>query len=433
MKWLISAMLVFSLLLPLCGCRQFSLDSYTETEPSVTTQPTELTTPPTEAPTEETKEPVLTQGTVIAEKLPIFTGPGTEYEQCGHYLFGDYVEVYEQNGNWARTDLGWVFFRYIQIQDTPGPSFGQPPVGETQPGYQNPTEGTKPNTDPSLYEGYWYRYYENDGEIYIEIVEVYNGATNYYEELFSVAIENLHEVTPADSFNPEYESYRRYNGLIPSGGFWRSCKPDDFTFNGNVLIYKGQTYQRGTLDDLIPVLKAKYCTQNEPTEPPAGDNSALLGEWYRILQNDWVEISGRKVVTVHILHYTNDGRYYDSNYLFYLSDIDSWDEGVGMMAGSSGLYRVSGNTLIWKQSDYGGWYPEVQSSFSVSGNTLRFDGAATYYHRGGQAAAAAAIRQQFNLDDSSTEPSIEPSTEPSTEPATEPSTESDTESETTSP
>ena len=124
MKQLLSAMLVFSLLLALCGCSQPSYDSYPETSPPVTTQPTELTAPPTEAteaPTEETKEPVLAWGTVIAEKLPVFTGPGMENEQCGHYLFGDYVEIYERSGDWARTDLGWVFFRYIQV--TSGPSF----------------------------------------------------------------------------------------------------------------------------------------------------------------------------------------------------------------------------------------------------------------------------------------------------------------------
>jgi len=93
MKRLLSAMLAFSLLLALCGCGQFAYGSYTEPEPPVTTQPTDLAEPPTavtEAPTEETTVPILTRGTVIAEKLPIFTG-----------FWRSYYDLDFANANWC--------------------------------------------------------------------------------------------------------------------------------------------------------------------------------------------------------------------------------------------------------------------------------------------------------------------------------------------
>ncbi len=46
--------------------------------------------------------------------LNIRSGPGTGYKIIGNYVYGTNVTIYEQQGVWGRTSLGWVNVNYVR-------------------------------------------------------------------------------------------------------------------------------------------------------------------------------------------------------------------------------------------------------------------------------------------------------------------------------
>lgn len=46
--------------------------------------------------------------------LNIRSGPGTNYKILGNYVYGTNVIIYERNGVWGRTSLGWVNANYVR-------------------------------------------------------------------------------------------------------------------------------------------------------------------------------------------------------------------------------------------------------------------------------------------------------------------------------
>lgn len=57
-------------------------------------------------------------GTVIATELNIRKGPSTNYDVAGKLLKGDEITVTELNGNWGKTEKGWVNTIFVYFQGT---------------------------------------------------------------------------------------------------------------------------------------------------------------------------------------------------------------------------------------------------------------------------------------------------------------------------
>ncbi len=54
-------------------------------------------------------------GTITAEELNIRQGAGSNYDAVGSYLKGETVTILETNGNWGRTDKGWISIRFVDF------------------------------------------------------------------------------------------------------------------------------------------------------------------------------------------------------------------------------------------------------------------------------------------------------------------------------
>ena len=51
---------------------------------------------------------------VEAEALNVRYGPGTKYGVCGEVEKGDKEAYYQKEGNWVRTDKGWISTKYAK-------------------------------------------------------------------------------------------------------------------------------------------------------------------------------------------------------------------------------------------------------------------------------------------------------------------------------
>ncbi|WDU82253.1 SH3 domain-containing protein [Caloramator sp. Dgby_cultured_2] len=55
------------------------------------------------------------KGQVLATKLNIRKGAGTNFEVVGTYSKGDIIEIVEENDGWYRTNKGWVCKDYVRL------------------------------------------------------------------------------------------------------------------------------------------------------------------------------------------------------------------------------------------------------------------------------------------------------------------------------
>jgi len=107
------------------------------------------------------------RGVVIAKDLNIRADASQSAERLGNYTYGARVEIFEKNGNWGRTDKGWISLSYIYQDGTSGTN--------TATGYVT-TDGLNVRNGPGKEFDVVGSY--NDGD-YVNILEqfTYDGTT----------------------------------------------------------------------------------------------------------------------------------------------------------------------------------------------------------------------------------------------------------------
>lgn len=57
----------------------------------------------------------IKKGQVLATKLNIRKGAGTNFDVVGTYSKGDIIEILEENNGWYRTSKGWISSNYVTL------------------------------------------------------------------------------------------------------------------------------------------------------------------------------------------------------------------------------------------------------------------------------------------------------------------------------
>ena len=95
------------------GCKNNASDAQTSKESTFV--PISRETAPKET------EPIPQMvGYVNVNALNIRSGPGAGYQLLGKYVKDDYVRIYEIDGKWGKTEIGWIYIQYVTaIQEEP--------------------------------------------------------------------------------------------------------------------------------------------------------------------------------------------------------------------------------------------------------------------------------------------------------------------------
>ena len=75
---------------------------------------------------------VILKGIVNVTELNIRSSASTEGERLGSYTYGSRVEILEKDGNWGRTDKGWISLSYVYQDGTTGSKTASGTVTGTQ-------------------------------------------------------------------------------------------------------------------------------------------------------------------------------------------------------------------------------------------------------------------------------------------------------------
>ena len=67
---------------------------------------------------------VLGYAVVTTDKLNVRTGPGTTYDACDEFNTGKRVAYYQKDGNWIRTEDGWISSKYVYMEGETGNGAG---------------------------------------------------------------------------------------------------------------------------------------------------------------------------------------------------------------------------------------------------------------------------------------------------------------------
>ncbi len=58
-------------------------------------------------------------GWITAEELNIREGAGSSFDSVGSYLYGDKVTILDTEGNWGKTDKGWISLNFVDFKNAP--------------------------------------------------------------------------------------------------------------------------------------------------------------------------------------------------------------------------------------------------------------------------------------------------------------------------
>lgn len=67
---------------------------------------------------------VLGYGVITASELNVRYGPGTKYDKSDEFSKGDRVAYYQKDGNWIRTEDGWISLNYVYVEGDKGDGAG---------------------------------------------------------------------------------------------------------------------------------------------------------------------------------------------------------------------------------------------------------------------------------------------------------------------
>lgn len=411
MKRFVSLFCVVCLLMvAICGCKEVE-------EP---TEPTDSITEPPEIETEpvETEPPVLMEGYVTRSTLNIRSGPGADYELLGAYNKNDLVFIYEIQGDWGRTEDGWIHIGYVEV------TVEYPDPIETLPEEDNP-DAPSGNIDPSLL-GKWYSYSEWGGEVYaytVSVMEIMRDGT-FTDTYYSVTWDDINNWQNAgeglvmQGFSYTYEIQgNKIRSLFE--GDPSEARTVTYSVNGNTLTWGSGRLRRGGYRDALKELyEAQAGNSGEQEWPELDPNSPIIGSWYRY------QTTGQ--YCVYTLDFYGYGVCGDGAYVFKNDDPENEAEQVG---GGQSQFTVKDGKVLFRDGLYGEHYSEV--SYSISGNRLVYGGI-TYY-RGTYQEGIEKLRAELLGNSQPTEPPTEAPTEEPTEAPTEAPTETPTEAPTDAP
>ncbi len=58
-------------------------------------------------------------GWITAEELNIREGAGSSFDSVGSYLYGDKVTILDTEGNWGKTNKGWISLNFVDFKNAP--------------------------------------------------------------------------------------------------------------------------------------------------------------------------------------------------------------------------------------------------------------------------------------------------------------------------
>ena len=91
-------------------------------ETPVEDTPAEPTEPQETTPPASSSSGSGSAGTVTADSLNVRKGPGTKYDSVGKVYKGDKVTILETDGNWGKTEKGWISLKYVKMDKDSGSS-----------------------------------------------------------------------------------------------------------------------------------------------------------------------------------------------------------------------------------------------------------------------------------------------------------------------
>jgi hypothetical protein len=315
---------------------------------------------------------------VTAKTLDTRTEPGKGGKTVGKLQKGDYVQIYEIQDGWGRTNGGWIPLDQVGNYEEAGlqqqTNIALPPQmedeGETD-GEETTNEEDENSGDPTDLYGSWYQISdESNGEVWIWLFHF--SPKGYTEETLVVHLPDFDAAYPQGGFSYTctYEGNTIHAVENMPGSEWNS-----FTFkvSKNTLTLHGSAkYYRGDLDTALSKLEKEY---NERI-------SKLIGSWYRIEEPDT-----NGTVSIWIYEFDKQGNMYENSYSLYLSEIESWKtdwdrhfENIGDTD-----YYVCDNRIY---CEWEGYDPDPKS-YKINGSKLTW-GNYTYYKGGGDDAAAKA-------------------------------------------
>lgn len=274
MKRFVTALLTLSLALSLCAC--FAAPAQEMVQPTMLT------------------EQVLLEGYVVEETLEIRNVPGESGFVVGTYLRGAYVEIYEIEGAWGRTDLGWILWDQLSAQPAEDAEGGSDDSDTTQNGGYNqntatqgpaqtettsPTETTTgaangsaqlPQSDNNqAIIGCWYdpdtMSKDEWGKTSVYVI-TFTADGSYYPDWLAVRESDLSHISPdagLGSYNyatvgnmvyflEDYDERWHDANNMPT------VSSNEFSVNGDTLVISGRTYYRTTQEQLRLLIVEKY-------------------------------------------------------------------------------------------------------------------------------------------------------------------------------
>lgn len=350
-------------------------------------------------PVAETEYTISPYGTVTANVLNIRKGPGTDYDIIGKYYEGDIVRLIGASNGWGKTDRGWISLDYVTLEDpaiikalgyTYVPPLNNNDSGSTVTPPSSGNQGTNtlpPSDGNTAIFGDWYCVWKDtNGDVYIAS---YSFNTN---GLCGTGMERYpHD--PNYITGAEY-LYATVGSTIYFLEYQLDNNPDlsssTFSVNGDVLTLGKATFFRGSAEDanaeaekmLSSGTTTPPATDNTNQLPPSDGNTALLGQWYAIVNYGY---------TYSIGVYTFSAN--ECGVELWSIDPNNPDT-VFVDGADSFIYSTVGNILYSQPSgdpyNPPEAYPVSSDSFYIEGDTFVW-GSSTFY-RGGYDLAVAAVK-----------------------------------------
>ena len=274
MKRFVTAILTLSLALSLCAC--FAAPG------QETTQPTVMGV-----------DSVIMEG-YATETLEVRDVPDESGAVIGMHLRGSYVQIYEIEGGWGRTDLGWILWDQLSSQPVGDAEGGSDDSDTTQNGGFNqntatqsptqaetttPTETTTgaangsaqlPQSDNNqAIIGLWYdpdTMSKDEWDKTSVYVITFTEHGYYYPDWLAVRSSDLSHISP-DAGLGSY-SYATVGNMVyfleDYDERWHDAdnmpalSSNTFSVNGDTLVISGRTFYRTTQEQLRLLIVEKY-------------------------------------------------------------------------------------------------------------------------------------------------------------------------------
>lgn len=378
----------------LSGCRWLWNYEIEPTEEIIIPVETEATEPAEKGPS------ALMEGYVNTDVLNIRSGPGSNYDLLGQYKKDDFVRIYEIDGQWGKTEIGWIHLGYVNItQEYPEQTDSTIPGSD-----QEETADEASGNINSALLGKWYSYSEPaPGGMYFIFVHEFKSNGIFEEPCYCYTEEDIKEWNNVDE-NNFMQSYSHPYEVHGNQILYRFEDDSDyiamtFSVSGNVLKLNDDTFYRGNLIDALNEIKKSLNGEQDPTEgeqewPALDPNAPIIGSWYRY------KTTGE--YCVYTMDFLNNGSCGDGAWVFQNNDPNNKAEQV---SGAWYEYTVSGGKVLYK--GFFGNYSE--ESYSVSGDCLILGGV-TYY-RGTYQEGLEKLRAELLENNQPTEPPTEVPTE----------------------